>query len=122
MVLHPSGAHLLEPCETGKPGQRPTAVEKARTIKLCFRREDEIRDWTTLEHGTLGEARALVQSTLQNADGLYTEADICIEGLYTERIPRAMAELDLACVSDHRASNSGRHPSRSLLPHSLEVN
>jgi hypothetical protein len=75
-------------------------MEKPRTIKLCFRRRDEKRDWTTVEHCTLGEARGLVRSTLQNADVLYTEADICIEGVYTETIPRAVAEAELASVTD----------------------
>jgi hypothetical protein len=75
-------------------------MEKARTIKLCFRRRDDRRDWTTLEHCTLGEARGLVQSALQSADGLYTEADICIESVYTETIPRAVAEVELASVID----------------------
>jgi hypothetical protein len=63
-------------------------MEKLRTIKLCFRRQDERRDWKTLENCTLGQARDVVRSILQTAGGLYTEADICIEGVYTETIPR----------------------------------
>ncbi len=75
-------------------------MEKARTIKLCFRRRDERRDWKTLENCTLSQARLLVQSALQSAGGLYTEADICIDSVYTETIPRAMAELELASVTE----------------------
>jgi hypothetical protein len=95
-------------------------MEKARTIKLCFRR-DERQDWTTLEHCTLGEARGLVRSALQSADGFYTEADICIESVYTETIPRSVAEVELAFVTDspgrgHGASDLSVRPTRSLLP------
>jgi hypothetical protein len=75
-------------------------MEKARTIKLCFHRRDESREWTTLEHCTLGEARGLVLSALQSADGLYTEADICIESVYTETIPGSAAEIELASVTE----------------------
>jgi hypothetical protein len=75
-------------------------MEKARIIKLCFHRRDERRDWTTVELCTLGEARYLVRSALQRADGLYTEADICIESGYTETIPRAVAEVELASMTD----------------------
>jgi hypothetical protein len=75
-------------------------MEKARTIKLCFRRRDGRPDWTTVEHCTLGEARDLVLSTLQSADGRYTEADICIESVYTETIPRAVVEAELVSVTD----------------------
>jgi hypothetical protein len=74
-------------------------MEKARTIELCFRRRDEGRDWKTLENCTLGQARSLVRSALQSAGGLYTEADICIERVYTETIPRAEAEVEFASVS-----------------------
>ena len=77
-------------------------MEKARTIKLCFRRRDERLDWTTLENCTLGQARGLVRSALQSADGLYTEADVCIENVYTETIPSAPAEVDLASVTESR--------------------
>ena len=75
-------------------------MEKARTIKICFRRWDQGRHWKTLENCTLGQARDLVRSSLQNAEGLYTEADICIESVYTERIPRAEAEVKSACAID----------------------
>jgi len=73
-------------------------MEKPRTIKLCFRRRDERQDWKTLENCTLGQARRLVQCTLQSTDGFYTEADICIESVYTETIPRAVAEVELASL------------------------
>jgi len=74
-------------------------MEKARTIKLCFHRRDERRDWKTLENCTLGQARGLVRSALQSADGLYTEAEIRIENVYTETIPGAAAEVELASVT-----------------------
>jgi hypothetical protein len=74
-------------------------MEKARTIKLCFHRRDERRDWKTLENCTLGQARGLVRSALQSTGGLYTEADICIESVYTETIPRAVAEVELVSVT-----------------------
>lgn len=75
-------------------------MEKARTIKLCFRRRDERRDWKTLENCTLSQARELVRSALQSTGGLYTEADISIERVYTETIPRAVAEVELASVAE----------------------
>ena len=69
-------------------------MEKARTIKLCFRRRDGRRDWKTLENCTLSQARGLVRrALLQGGDGLYTEADICIESVYTETIPSAVLEV-----------------------------
>jgi hypothetical protein len=74
-------------------------MEKARSIKLCFRRRDERRDWKTLENCTLGQARGLVRTALQSADGLYTEADICIDSVYTETIPRTAVEVELASPS-----------------------
>jgi hypothetical protein len=74
-------------------------MEKARTIKLCFHRRDERRDWKTLENCTLGQARGLVRSALQSTGGLYTEADICIESVYTETIPGAVAEVELVSVT-----------------------
>ena len=74
-------------------------MEKTRTIKLCFRRRDEGREWKTLENCTLGQARGLVRSALQDAGGLYTEADICIENVYTETIPSAMSEVELASAA-----------------------
>jgi hypothetical protein len=80
-------------------------MEKARTIKLCFRRQDERRDWKTLENCTLGQARGVVQSALQSADGLYTEADICIGSVYTETISRAAAEMELASVTAFRGAS-----------------
>jgi len=82
-------------------------MEKARTFKLCFRRRDERQDWKTLENCTLGEARDLVRSALQNADGLYLEADICIESVYTETIPRAAAEEELASLAASPATALG---------------
>src|SRR5271163_4461945 len=96
-------------------------MKKARTIKLCFRWRDERRDWTTLEHCTLSEARGLVQSALQSADGLYTEADICIESVYTETISRVAAEMEVASVTDfpgrdHEVGNLNMRPRRSSLP------
>ena len=66
-------------------------MEKARTIQVCFLRSDRGRDWKVLEACRLSDARALVIFALQNASGLYTEADICIENSYTETIPRATA-------------------------------
>lgn len=69
-------------------------MEKARTIKLCFVQRDGRRCWTTLEHCTPGVARLLVHRSLQDANGLYTEAEICIGGAYTEMIPRAAAEVE----------------------------
>jgi hypothetical protein len=78
-------------------------MEKARTIKLCFHRRDERRDWKTLENCTLGQARGLVRSALQSTGGLYTEADICIESVYTETIPWLVAALELASVTDSPA-------------------
>ena len=71
-------------------------METPRIIKLCFHRADGRRDWTKLEQCTLREARVLVCRALQSADGVYTEADICIENVYTETIPRAAAEVELA--------------------------
>jgi hypothetical protein len=71
-------------------------MEKPRTIKLSFLRQDGRRDGTELEHCTLSEARVLVCRALRNADGAYTEADICIASAYTETIPLAAAELELA--------------------------
>ena len=73
-------------------------MQKPRTIKLCFLRQNGQRDWTTLEHCTLGEARLLVHRSLQNANGLYTEAEICIGGAYTETIPSAAAEVEFMSV------------------------
>jgi hypothetical protein len=73
-------------------------MEKARTIKLCFVRGDGRRYWTTLEHCALGEARFLVHRSLEGANGLYTEAEICIGGAYTETIPRAAAEVEFTTV------------------------
>jgi hypothetical protein len=75
-------------------------MEKARTIKLCFRRRDERQYSTTLENCTLGQARGLVRRALQSAEGFYTEAEICIEGVYTETIPKGVAELELASVTE----------------------
>ena len=75
-------------------------MEKARTVKLCFRRQDGRRDWTTVEHCTLGEARRRVQSSFERADRLYTEADICIESVYTETIPCVVADVELASLTD----------------------
>ena len=49
-----------------------------------------------MDQCTLSEARVLVCHALQIADGVYTEADICIENAYTETIPRAAAERELA--------------------------
>jgi hypothetical protein len=74
-------------------------MERARTFKLCFRRRDGRQDWKTLESCTLGEARDLVRSALLSADGLYLEADICIESVYTETIPKAVAEAELASLA-----------------------
>ena len=95
-------------------------MERARTIKLCFRRRDERQDWTALENCTLDQARRLVQSALQSADGIYTEADICIESIYTETISRAAAEMELPAVTDfpglaHGTGNSTVDPTRRLL-------
>ena len=81
-------------------------MEKARTIKLCFRRRDEKRDWTTLENCTLGQARSLVRNALQSADGHYTEAEICIGRAYTETIPWDMSEVELAAVGSSPGARS----------------
>jgi hypothetical protein len=83
-------------------------MERARTIKLCFVRGDGRRYSTTLEHCTLGEARLLVHRSLQNANGLYTEGEICIGGAYTETISRAAAEVEFitADVESHPRSSS----------------
>jgi hypothetical protein len=70
-------------------------MEKPRTIKLCFHRPDGRRDSTELEQCTLSEARFMVCRVLRNAGGAYTEADICLENVYTETIPRAVAEEEL---------------------------
>jgi hypothetical protein len=89
-------------------------MEKPRTINLCFRRRDEGRDWKTLENCTLGQARGLVQSALQSTGGLYTEADICIESVYTETIPRTVPEFELASVTGlprRQANNSSKYKS-----------
>jgi hypothetical protein len=75
-------------------------MEKARTIKLCFHRRDEGRYWETLENCTLGQARGLARRALLSADGLYTEAEICIENVYTETIPLAEAEVELASAGE----------------------
>jgi hypothetical protein len=74
-------------------------MEKARTIKVCFRRRDEGWDWKTLESCTLGQARGLVRSALQSAEGFYTQADICVERVYTETIPMAEAQVEFASVN-----------------------
>jgi len=66
-----------------------------RTIKLCFHRPDGRRDSTELEQCTLSEARVMVCRALRNAGGAYAEADICIDNVYTETIPRAAAEVEL---------------------------
>ena len=71
-------------------------MEKPRAIKLCFLRQDGGREWKELEHCTLSEARVLVWRALQSAGGVYTEAEICIEHAYTEMIPKAAAEAELA--------------------------
>ena len=83
-------------------------MEKARTIRLCFVRDDGKRYWTTLEHCTLGEARLLVHHSLEDANGLYTEGEICIGGAYTETIPRAAAEAEVktALAQSHPRSSS----------------
>jgi hypothetical protein len=75
------------------------AMEKARTIKLCFRRRDDRQDWKTLENCTLSQARELVRNALQTTDGLYTETDIHIENVYTETIPRAAAGVEVASLA-----------------------
>jgi hypothetical protein len=76
--------------------QGAITMEKPRTIKLSFRRPDGRLDSTQFENCTLSEARILVCRALRNAGGAYDEADICIENVYTETIPRAAAELELA--------------------------
>jgi hypothetical protein len=70
-------------------------MDKRRTIKLCFHRPDGRLDSTELEQCTLNEARVMVRRALRNAGGAYAEADICIENVYTETIPRAVAEEEL---------------------------
>jgi hypothetical protein len=70
-------------------------MEKARTIELRFLRQGGGWDCTTLEQCTLDDARALVYRALQGAGGLYTEADICIGSVYTERIPRPAVDGEL---------------------------
>jgi hypothetical protein len=83
------------------------AMEKARTIKLCFHRQDEKRDWKTLENCTLGQARDVVQSALRSADGLYMEADICVGSVYTETISRAAAEMAQVSMAGVPGCESG---------------
>jgi cell wall assembly regulator SMI1 len=73
-------------------------MEMPRTIKLSFLRHDGRRDGTELENCTLSEARVLVSRALRNADGAYTEANICIGTVYTETVSRAAAQLEFASV------------------------
>ena len=70
-------------------------MEKARRSKSVSSDLIKSRDWTVLEACKLSDARALVIRALQSANGLYTEADICIENAYTETIPRATADSAL---------------------------